>query len=125
MPNYKRLKFFDKDAIEWTGNYELRDFYKTLLNLRKQNAALRAGDNNVVTHKLQTNANDKVFSFLRNSGNNEVLIILNFSSEQITVEIQDEKIQGNYQNVFDNSLINFNETKSINVLEWGYFVFAK
>ncbi|HEX4373646.1 MAG TPA: alpha-amylase family glycosyl hydrolase [Puia sp.] len=125
MPNYKRLKFFDKDAIEWSGNYELHDLYKTLLDLRKQNAALRAGDNNVVTHRLQTNANDKVFSFLRKNGNNEVLVILNFSSEQIAVEIQDEKILGDYQNVFDNSLINFNEIRSVNILEWGFFVFAK
>jgi glycosidase len=125
MPNYKRLKFFDKDAIEWSGNYELHDLYKTLLDLRKQNAALRAGDNNVVTHRLQTNANDKVFSFLRKNGNNEVLVILNFSSEQIAVEIQDEKILGDYQNVFDNSLINFNEVRSVNILEWGCFVFAK
>jgi alpha-amylase len=125
MPNYKRLKFFDKDAIEWTGNYELHDFYKTLLNLRKQNAALRAGDNNVVTHKLQTNANDKVFSFLRKNGNNEVLIILNFSSDQIALEIQDANVQGSFKNVFDNSSVDFTASKSINILEWGSFVFAK
>jgi alpha-amylase len=125
LPNYKRLNFFDKDAIEWTGNYELHDFYKTLLNLRKQNAALRAGDNNVVTHKLQTNANDKVFSFLRKKGNNEVLVFLNFSSEQIALEIQDASVQGDFKNVFDNSSVDFTTSKSINILEWGYFVFEK
>ncbi|HEY4876437.1 MAG TPA: alpha-amylase family glycosyl hydrolase [Puia sp.] len=125
LPNYKRLKFFDKDAIEWTGNYELHDFYKTLLNLRKQNPALRAGDNNVVTHKLQTNTNDKVFSFFRKNGNNEVLVILNFSSEQIALEIQDATLQGSFINVFDNSSVDFTASKSINILEWSCFVFAK
>ncbi|HSZ86229.1 MAG TPA: alpha-amylase family glycosyl hydrolase [Puia sp.] len=125
MPNYKRLKFFDKDAIEWTGNYELHDFYKTLLNLRKQNAALRAGDNNVVTHKLQTNADNKVFSFLRKNGNNEVLVILNFSSQQILLEIQDASVQGVFKNVFDNSSVDFTASRHINILERGNFVFAK
>ena len=125
MPNYKRLKFFDKDAIQWSGNYELHDFYKTLLNLRKQNAALRAGDSNVVTHKLQTNANDKVFSFFRHNGNNEVLVILNFSSEQIGLEIQDETVQGSFKNVFDNSSVYLTESRSVNILEWGSFVFTK
>lgn len=125
MPNYKRLKFFDKDTIEWTGNFELHDFYKTLLNLRKQNAALHAGDNNVVTHKLQTNANDKVFSFLRKNGDNEVLVILNFSSEQIALEIQDANVQGSFKNVFDNSSVDFSSSKSVNILEWGSFVFTK
>ena len=31
MPNKKRLKFFEKDPIEWDGNFEMHDFYKTLL----------------------------------------------------------------------------------------------
>ena len=48
LPNMKRLKFFEKDAINWTGenadNYRLHDFYKTLLNLHSNNPALRAGD---------------------------------------------------------------------------------
>ena len=49
LPNLKRLKFFDKDPIEWNGKYELHDFYRTLLQLRKRNPALRAGDDAVTT----------------------------------------------------------------------------
>ncbi len=125
MPNYKRLKFFDKDPIEWNGNYELHDFYKTLLNLRKQNLALRAGDNNVVTHRVETNANNKVFSFLRKHDLNEVFVVLNFSSEEIFLELLDEKVIGVFKNVFDNSSIDFSASKSINISPWGYFVFEK
>src|SRR5260221_9276539 len=44
LPNLKRLKFFDKDLIPWSGQYELHNFYKALLHLRKRNAAMRAGD---------------------------------------------------------------------------------
>lgn len=125
MPNYKRLKFFDKDPIEWNGNYELHNFYKTLLNLRKQNLALRAGDNNVVTHRVETNANNKVFSFLRKHDLNEVFVVLNFSSEEIFLELLDEKVIGVFKNVFDNSSIDFSASKSINISPWGYFVFEK
>ncbi len=35
LPNKKRLKFFDRDPIEWTGNYKLHDFYKTLLEFHR------------------------------------------------------------------------------------------
>jgi len=125
MPNYKRLKFFDKDPIEWNGNYELHNFYKTLLNLRKQNFALRAGDSSVVTHRVQTNVNNKVFSFLRKHDSNEVLVILNFSSEEIYLEMLDENVSGRFKNVFDNSSIDFTMSKSINIFPWGYFVFVK
>src|SRR5262249_7762732 len=33
----KRLQFFDKDLIPWTGKNALHDFYKTLLTLRSTN----------------------------------------------------------------------------------------
>jgi len=125
LPNYKRLKFFDKDPIDWTGNFALHDFYKTLLNLRKQNVALRAGDKNVVTHRVQTNANDKVFSFLRRNSNDEVLVILNLSSEQIDLEIQDPDVKGIFRNVFDNSSSDFNESGIISISQWNFYVFAK
>src|SRR5579862_2808961 len=115
MPNYKRLKFFDKDAIEWSGKYELHEFYKILLDLRKKNNALHAGDNNVVTHKLQTNSSDKIFSFFRKNGNDEVLVILNFSSEKMALEIQDEVLQGSFRNVFDHSSVDFTSSKAIDI----------
>src|SRR5438105_10699357 len=39
LPNKKRLRFFDKDQIDWDGEYRLHDFYKKLLSLRKRNPA--------------------------------------------------------------------------------------
>src|SRR5579872_156864 len=44
LPNKKRLKFFDKDCIDWNGPIGLQDFYRALLGLRRRNRALRAGD---------------------------------------------------------------------------------
>ena len=41
MPNKKRLDFFDKDPIPWTGQFALHSFFKALLELRKRNPALR------------------------------------------------------------------------------------
>jgi alpha-amylase len=122
MPNHKRLKFFDKDPIQWTGNYELHDFYKTLLQLRKQNPALRAADNHVVTHRLQTKANDKVFSFLRQHADGRVLVILNFSSDQIGLEMQDDSLQGNFRSVLDDAVIDFGSSNPISISPWGYLV---
>ena len=81
LPNKKRLKFFDKDFIEWNGDYLLQDFFKKLLALRKSNAALKAGCTDVVTHRLHTDANHFVFAFLRRNKatSQEVLVIINLS----------------------------------------------
>jgi hypothetical protein len=43
LPNKKRLKFFDKDIIEWKAKPELHEFYKALLQLRTNNEAIGTG----------------------------------------------------------------------------------
>jgi glycosidase len=87
LPNYKRLKFFDKDPIEWTGQYALHDFYKTLLNLRKTNPALRAGDPSVTTYRFHINSGDKVFAFVRKQVGGEVMVLLNISGDSLSVRV--------------------------------------
>ncbi len=125
MPNYKRLKFFDKDAIEWNGKYELHDFYKTLLNLRKHNKTLRACDDAVTTYRLNTNADDTIFSFLRKNGENEVLVLLNFSDENISLEINNNILGGRFKNVFADETKDFSTDKKVEMSGNSYLVFAK
>ena len=101
LPNRKRLKFFDKDAINWNGNVELHDFYKTLLLLRKQNPALRAGDPAVSTRRIRTTEDDKIFAYQRKNGENEVLVLLNLSPfGGFEFSIMDERIQGSFKDAF-------------------------
>ncbi|MBS1668880.1 MAG: 1,4-alpha-glucan branching protein [Bacteroidetes bacterium] len=125
MPNHKRLKFFDKDPIEWNVKYELHDFYKTLLILRKHNKALRAGDDAVTTYKLQTDHSDKVFSFLRKNQEKEVLVLLNLSAENLTLKINDPILKGGFVNVFDKSGHDFTNSPIMEIAAWGYLVWEK
>jgi alpha-amylase len=125
MPNYRRLKFFDKDPILWDGNYELHDFYKTLLNLRKSNAALRACDESAITHQLQSNEGNKVFAFLRKNQDREVLVILNFSGENIALKINDSTLNGIFKNIFLEAQVDFSSSRIIQIPGWDYLVFEK
>lgn len=123
LPNYKRLKFFDKDQIEWGENYLLHDFYKILLWLRKTNKALTAGDSNVITNKISTNRDDKIFAFLKSNNDEAILVVLNFSNEFITADLKN--IDGIFQNVF-NPENKFSKTNpGLPVEPWGYYVFTK
>ena len=125
LPNYKRLKFFDKDLIEWKDHCELHDFYKTLLNLRKRNKALRAGDSAVNTYCLQTNFSDKAFTFLRKCQSGEVLVLLNLSAEQLSLTINDAILDGIFKNSFTGNEVDFSQHKSIDLQPWGFHVFEK
>ena len=125
LPNKKRIKFFDKDYIEWTGHNELHEFYRILLELRKKNKALRAGDPSVQTFRLSTNAPDKIFSFVRMAEGHQVWVILNLSGEDILCNIQDEKIKGNFRNVFSNEWLDADQTSVLELAAWNFYVFEK
>ncbi|MEI9946666.1 MAG: alpha-amylase family glycosyl hydrolase [Chitinophagaceae bacterium] len=126
LPNKKRLRFFEKDEIEWTSTVELHDFYKTLLNLHATHPALRAGDPAVITYRITTNEDKNVFSFLRKNGEKEVLVIINlFSADALSVSITDEKVNGNFRNVFSGDSVDISSNKTFDLPASGFLVFEK
>lgn len=125
LPNLKRLEFFEKDPIQWTNNYEMADFYKPLLDLKSSNPALRGGDSNVVTYLLNTSSNDKIFAYIRKNKWDEVLVILNFSKEDVEFTIEDENLSGVFKNVFDKTKRNFGNNKNFSFRVSDYAVFEK
>lgn len=123
MPNYKRLKFFDKDPIEWTGKYELQDFYQALLGLRKRNPALRAADGRVVTRRVHTSADDRCFAYLRQAGEDEVLVLLNFSASELRLDAGFWGVRGVYKDIFTGRARKLPAV--VEVDGWGYAVMEK
>lgn len=126
MPNKKRLKFFEKDVIEWKGQFLLHDFYKTLFLLRKQNPAMRAGDVLVKTTRVKTMADKNVFAFVRRQAENEVLVILNLSTaSRLKIKIKDVAVKGIYTSIFSGLQIDINEETVIEMQAWEYRVYVK
>jgi alpha-amylase len=125
LPNRTRIQFFEKDPIPWTGNYELHDFYKTLLLLHSTHPAVRAGDPAVSTYRLHTNDNEHVFAYLRRNGGKEVLVILNLSANNLRVDIADENVSGIFKNIFSGVSVDLTSVKSFEMEEWGYLVYEK
>lgn len=122
----KRLKFFDKDPIPWTGKYELHDFYKVLLNLHSKNPALRGGDPAVITYKIPTSADDKIFAYLRKNGKDEVLVILNLSSEKnLKFNIPGQHLTGIFKNAFSGAPNDFTTEKNFEMQPYEYLVYVK
>jgi glycosidase len=121
----KRLHFFDKDLIPWSGEYALHDVYKTLLNLRSDNPALRSADVNVRNYRLDTTDNVNVFAFLRKNKDREVLVILNLSATKRQINIIGKVVTGQYKNVFTADYAVIGPEKTFDLDEWGYQVYEK
>lgn len=125
VPNSRRLKFFEKDIIHWTGNFGLHNFYKTLLNLHSSHPALSAGDESVSTSYILTSENDKVLSYMRRKGERDVLTFLNLSGEDgLEFKISDERVRGNYKNVFTTKSEDLTG-RNLVINAWDYFVYEK
>lgn len=125
LPNLKRLEFFEKDAIQWTGNYEMAGFYKTLLNLKSKNPALRGGDSQVKTYFIKTSADNQILTYLRKNGKDEVLVVLNMTAMPVDFSITDDQVSGNFKNVFDQTQRNFSQGKDFKLAGGGFAVFEK
>ena len=126
LPNKKRLEFFEKDVIEWSGKYELHDFYATLLNLHTNNPALRGGDDNAKTIWLKTTDDEHIFSYLRKNGEHEVLVVLNLSSiSNVRFEINYSEFSGKFKNVFNGNEKDFNTEKTFELQAWEWLLFEK
>jgi glycosidase len=125
LPNLKRLAFFDKDVIEWQGDYAKHDFYKTLLQLHKTHPALKAGDRAVSTHLVHTNANDRLMVYLRKNEGREVLVILNLSQYVIDCRLQDEQVKGLFRNAFTGEQVTIDHSSRFMLDPWAYLIFEK
>ena len=126
LPNTKRLLFFDKDTIAWTGRNALGDFYRTLLQLKSGHPALRAGDPSVQTFRLSTTDPQHVLAYLRKKGEREVLVVLNLSAAaDLHFDITDPRVNGMYRNVFSGAANDFTREKSFEMQPWEYLVYEK
>ena len=125
LPNMKRLEFFEKDPIKWNENFLLEDFYKTLLNLKSENPALRGGDIHVKTYFINTSANEKILAYLRKNGEDEVFVILNMSKEAVDFTINDENISGNFKEIFSGDFRDFSTSRYFEMKAGDYVVYEK
>jgi glycosidase len=124
LPNLKRLKFFDKDCIEWDNKpLQMEPFYKKLLELKSNNTALhQTGNINV----LPTELNDQIFAFLRTIGTNKVLVVLNLSNkDRLQFKISHPLLEGNFTHLFSDMTYQLGAVQSFELQAWEYIVLTQ
>jgi 1,4-alpha-glucan branching enzyme len=125
LPNRKKLKFFDKDQIDWTDKLEFEDFFTRLLLLRKRNKSMLSGDLQVQTKILNRDRGKGSLFFLRIFQEDEVLTLLNLSTEPVSFSADKGQLKGNYKELFSEAILPAEQMNEISVAPWGYKVFEK
>lgn len=119
----KRLKFFDKDPINWNEHSEWHGFYKTLLALRKNNKAIAAGTDSFPVW-IPGAEERNMLAFYRKTNDSTLLVFINMSKEKQNLSFDTGELKGNYCNVFNGENIWLNEGGWI-ALEPAAFVVAE
>ncbi len=123
LPNLKRLKFFDKDAIEWTSaEPALHNFYKALTNLKLNNEALHITGNVEILHE---NYDDNIIVYLRVNRNDKVLVVINLSNKSnLIFDISHTMLQGNYLEILLNTSYTLGSTQTFRLQPYECIVLA-
>jgi glycosidase len=94
----KRLKFFDKDTIDWS-DLSASDLYKNLIVLKKENEALWNGTAGGPATIIQTSDSNKIVAFNREKGGNSVTAIFNLTPTPVSISLPDS-IEAGYTDYF-------------------------
>jgi len=122
-----RLKFFEKDQVNWE-NLEKSDFYAKLLDLKHRNPAIWNGTYGGDYHRIQTSNDENIFCFARTKGENEIIVALNLSGDDQIFTVRSTIRDDNYQNVFEETdMVNPVQWKEKNVemAAWSYLLFER
>jgi glycosidase len=121
----KRLKFFDKDEIEWKES-DMFPFYQQLISLKKTNKALWNGDWGGDLVWLNTSHDDFIFAFTREKSNDKVFVILNLSESGHRILFKGKNHYGKYTELFTKETISFSEgLDKMELAPWEFKVYVK
>ncbi len=121
----KRLEFFEKDTIHWGNLADYEPFYRTLLDLKHRNKALWNGAGGGEPIILNVDPKDKVLLYLREKGDERVVVLLNLSPAPQDIVLNDKRLEGSYSNVFGNSSTTVTPGMRIKLNAWDYLVLAR
>lgn len=120
----KRLRFFDKDTIDWT-KMNLVDFYTKLLTLKERNEALWNGTYGGELTFVSSAENTNYVVYSRKKGNNQVLVFINLSNAPISINYHSCEINGKYKNLFTGKKVKLKSSGTQELTPWGYCVLSK
>jgi glycosidase len=119
----RRLKFFDKDSINW-DKMDLVDFYTRLLHLHQKNPALYVGMQQAAPKFLSTKEQKDFLIYTRGQGDSKVLVVINLSAQAKKVSLN-TAAAGTYINLFTDKKEILKDKQTLALAPWGYAVYVR
>lgn len=122
--NAKRLRFFDKDTLDWRGA-SLTSFYHTLAALKDSTPALHNGPWGGTVEWLTHDGDPRVVAFSRTRARSAVVVVANFGDAPKTVRWSGLTAPGRYRDAFGADTMALAERGETTVPAHGWRVFVR
>lgn len=122
--NSRRLKFFEKDPIEWKEHAN-GALYKKLFALKKANTTLWNGHWGAKMILVPNSAPDKVLSFVRQNDKDKVFAVFNFSDEPRSITFKESLYHGEYTAFFGGKRATLDASFRLDLPAWGYEAYVR
>jgi glycosidase len=119
----ERLRFFDKDTIEW-NDYRLEPFYRKLFDLKHAYQPLWNGKWGGKLNRVNTSADSSIFAFTREKEGDRVFVLTNLSGEVKECKLKGDSFAGNYKEWFSEEVKSFRKGDSVRLKPWEYMVYV-
>ena len=122
--NPRRLKFFERDPIEWKAS-PYTALYTKLLALKHRNTALWNGQYGATMEPVPNTAPQQVFSFVRSNEHDKVLAVFNLSPQPVRVRLKDDLAPGPYHDLDGGEPVRVDNDTELTMAPWAWRVFVR
>jgi glycosidase len=120
----KRLRFFDKDTVDWSGPSRA-DFYAAMFELKHTQPALANGPWGAPQTPLATDGGGRVYAFTRTQGTNTVLVAVNFGDAPARAAYRGLARPGAYTDWFAKTSVPLAASGSLDIPAHGWRVLVR
>jgi len=119
----KTPNLFEEDPIDWSrGDNRILNFYKKLIRLRKKYPALASRE----LVPIGNDNPDKIVSIVKEDESQKILVILNFSKQDLTVKIEISDSGHNiesYKDLFSGKTVRRSDLRNFRIGSYGFYLF--
>ena len=119
----KRLRFFEKDTIDWK-DYRLEPFYRKLFALKHAYQPLWNGTWGGKLQRIGTTADSSVFAFMREKEGDRVLVLTNLTPEVREFTLIGKAFAGKYKEWFSEEAATFRKGEIVRLKPWEYKIYV-
>jgi glycosidase len=122
----KRLKFFERDPIDWKPVSPLNELYRKLFALKHANSTLWNGHWGALMVCVENSKPDEVLSFVRENAKDKIFAVFNFSAAPAKVTFKDTQLcQGDYVEYLSGEKASIGAGTELGLAPWSFRIYVR